>query len=383
MYKITALGNATQCLWGRQCCFCVSDSMVETACTMKAIWCKPHVVCACMCVCVCVRACVCVCVHVCVCDVVSVINEQRSVLHPGLNCFVSHCSICSSRPEYKNNPDYCPWNPLLCLSLSLSHTHNLGQWWFGRAERGCRGDPVPSEAGIQIRVHHQRSSAAQHSLWLSGVSDVWVIGLDTFGSSIVRGRDCERKRLKERGRERQRETQTGRNGQKETDTEKEMMCLTSEARSDGKIVFLDSQKLFCLYEEWLGAVLLLQFVVNPPEWTEHTHRHTHSHTQTHTHTFTHRHTHTHTRQWTMFIEAKKTQMSYWRACSLLSATLAQSCSPPSLLWPGLHTATLARSEERRVGKACRSRWAPSHSKKKKKSNPYIRRGYKTTIVSYR
>src|SRR5690349_23937016 len=35
--------------------------------------------------------------------------------------------------------------------------------------------------------------------------------------------------------------------------------------------------------------------------------------------------------------------------------------------PGLRTASPSRSEERRVGKECRSRWSPDHEKKKTKA----------------
>src|SRR5690554_8201546 len=47
--------------------------------------------------------------------------------------------------------------------------------------------------------------------------------------------------------------------------------------------------------------------------------------------------------------------------------LQYSESPPELsFWPGGETALRLRSEERRVGKECRSRWAPYHLKKNTK-----------------
>ena len=41
-------------------------------------------------------------------------------------------------------------------------------------------------------------------------------------------------------------------------------------------------------------------------------------------------------------------------------------SPDTTSWPKDARPVITRSEERRVGKACISRWSPSHSKKKKK-----------------
>src|SRR5882724_13070266 len=41
----------------------------------------------------------------------------------------------------------------------------------------------------------------------------------------------------------------------------------------------------------------------------------------------------------------------------------------------------SRSEERRVGKECRSRWGPYHLKKKKKYNKNNKKGYNLTWTS--
>src|SRR5471032_3463279 len=44
------------------------------------------------------------------------------------------------------------------------------------------------------------------------------------------------------------------------------------------------------------------------------------------------------------------------------------CVLVSVAWPlSTSSSTICRSEERRVGKECRSRWSPYHSKKKKLS----------------
>src|SRR5690242_17395506 len=41
------------------------------------------------------------------------------------------------------------------------------------------------------------------------------------------------------------------------------------------------------------------------------------------------------------------------------------------LWHKMYWANIYRSEERRVGKECRSRWSPDHEKKKEQSQLYI------------
>src|SRR6267154_5248590 len=52
------------------------------------------------------------------------------------------------------------------------------------------------------------------------------------------------------------------------------------------------------------------------------------------------------------------------ALPISSANVAMMASVSRALTPAMWSAT--RSEERRVGKECRSRWSPYHEKKKKK-----------------
>src|SRR3989449_11712981 len=55
-----------------------------------------------------------------------------------------------------------------------------------------------------------------------------------------------------------------------------------------------------------------------------------------------------------------------RACEnvatvvLIAASLAASCVPPTCAADGCSPIIALRSEERRVGKECRSRWSPYH-----------------------
>src|SRR5256885_14497701 len=65
-------------------------------------------------------------------------------------------------------------------------------------------------------------------------------------------------------------------------------------------------------------------------------------------------------------------MALWSAVGLalqtrLSAMMARALAPTGALFTfiALWTGSLWRSEERRVGKECRSRWSPYHLKKKK------------------
>src|SRR5438034_11411130 len=47
---------------------------------------------------------------------------------------------------------------------------------------------------------------------------------------------------------------------------------------------------------------------------------------------------------------------------------SSAAPPPVETWVSLSSSPATRSEERRVGKECRSRWSPYHEKKNKKHN---------------
>src|SRR5215203_7197340 len=76
-----------------------------------------------------------------------------------------------------------------------------------------------------------------------------------------------------------------------------------------------------------------------------------------------------------FFSSRRRHTRYWRDWSsdVCSSDLAPPLAPPGAgeLRPDARRAGdgAARSEERRVGKECRSRWSPYHSKKKEESTP--------------
>src|SRR6185369_17842357 len=53
-----------------------------------------------------------------------------------------------------------------------------------------------------------------------------------------------------------------------------------------------------------------------------------------------------------------------QTCALPISELSWTCSKPR--WQPTTPHSVARSEERRVGKECRSRWSPYHKKKNKR-----------------
>src|SRR5688500_20195687 len=72
-----------------------------------------------------------------------------------------------------------------------------------------------------------------------------------------------------------------------------------------------------------------------------------------------------------------------QTCALPISRPSNSASSPSAARPpfpraGPSPSACARSEERRVGKECRSRWSPYHSKKKNTGGEYRRKKKKST-----
>src|SRR5215203_6353017 len=76
-----------------------------------------------------------------------------------------------------------------------------------------------------------------------------------------------------------------------------------------------------------------------------------------------------------FFSSRRRHTRYWRDWS---SDVCSSDLRLELVWPhlgpgdagGPGAGARRRSEERRVGKECRSRWSPYHSKKKKTTHSY-------------
>src|SRR4029434_3268883 len=113
------------------------------------------------------------------------------------------------------------------------------------------------------------------------------------------------------------------------------LCVTGD---DGQVAVVTlTEGLGFLHAELLLVDEVLTAIPLDPAIPRHT-KHHHPHTHTHTHINTEQHTHTHT-HFTLPWDPFSTQ-----------------ASAPT----GIEKCECVRSEERRVGKECRSRWSPYH-----------------------
>src|SRR6476620_12391284 len=88
-----------------------------------------------------------------------------------------------------------------------------------------------------------------------------------------------------------------------------------------------------------------------------------------------------------FFSSRRRHTRYWRdwssdVCSSDLNPRSPSSPPPPSPYGRLRRITNDRSEERRVGKECRSRWSPYHSKKnKRRTDGYLEQGHNINNIN--